>query len=558
MVFTSAPWCRDLVSSFPERQLVGDFVLEGVGEKFEGKPMLVCAQTGKSYTIQDLEYRVTMLARSLAQVMGWNPNEGSPENKVVGILAVNAMDYVPLSWAIHRIGGTCLVLHPTSSAIEIQTLMRKANCHALFTCRQLQSVCEAVFTALNDDPARLFLLELADDDATPAALKTVSQLIADGGRLPALEAVALQAGETQDRVAYLCPTSGTSGFQKLAQITHASVIVNALQAITQDAYANGPKNQVALGVLPLSHAYGLILLHTLICRRDTTILHASFDMQAALRTIQQYRIERLYLVPAILVALVNNPILFEMVDLSSVHTVVCGSAPLSADMMRAMKQIRPDWDLLPGYGLTEAAVFVSFTSQHSIFPGSVGSLLSHVQVRLLDADGAEIQDYDVAGELYVRSPSVMKGYLGENEADAYAFDQDGWLVTGDVACVRRQDDGEEHLFIVDRKKDIMKVKGIQVAPVEIEAQLLNHPAVDEAAVIGVQHDEAGERPFAFVVRSRQVDTVMDEQTLREALAAHIQNTLSEPFWLRENIRFLEAIPKSHSGKALKFQLKELV
>ncbi|KAJ5519614.1 acetyl-CoA synthetase-like protein [Penicillium fimorum] len=208
--------------------------------------------------------------------------------------------------------------------------------------------------------------------------------------------------------------------------------------------------------------------------------------------------------------------------------------------------------------MQEAAVIVSCTSQHSIFPGSVGSLLPQVQVRLLDADGAEIQDYDVAGDLYVRSPSVMKGYLGENEADFHAFDQDGWLVTGDVACIRRNTDGEEHMFIVDRKKDIMKVKGIQVAPVEIEAQLLNHPVVDEAAVFGVQHDEAGERPFAFVVRSRQVDTEMDEQTLREALAAHIQNTLSEPFWLRENIQFLEAIPKSHSGKALKFELKELV
>ncbi|KAJ5374362.1 AMP dependent ligase/synthetase [Penicillium concentricum] len=540
MVFTSAPWCRDLVVSPSETQLVGDFMLEGVGEKFEGKPILVCAQTGRSYTVQDLEYRVTMLARSLAQVLGWNPNEGSPENKVVGILAFNAMDFVPLSWAIHRIGGTCLLLHPTSSAIEIQTLMRKANCHALFTCRKLQPVCEAVFTALNQDLARLFLLELAGDDATPAALKTVSQLIADGEHLPALEPVALQAEGTQDRLAYLCPTSGTSGYQKLAQITHASVVVNTLQAITLDTYATGPKQEVVLGILPLTHAFGLLMLHVMICRRDTTILHATFDMQAALRTIQQYRIERLYLVPAILAALVNNPILFKMADLSSVQSVVCGSAPLSADMVRALKQIRPDWNLLPGYGLTEAAVFVSCTSQHSIFPGSVGSLLPQVQVRLLDADGAEIQDYDMAGDLYLRSPS------------------DGWLVTGDVACMRRNTDGEEHLFIVDRKKDIMKVKGIQVAPVEIEAQLLNHPAVDEAAVFGVQHDEAGERPFAFVVRSRQVNTEMDEQTLREALAAHIQDTLSEPFWLRENIRFLEAIPKSHSGKALKFKLKELV
>ncbi|OJK01764.1 hypothetical protein ASPACDRAFT_42028 [Aspergillus aculeatus ATCC 16872] len=559
MVFTSAPWCRDLAVPFPETQLVGDFVLEGVSDGLEEKPLLVCAETGQSYRVQDLDYRVTMLARSLAQRLGWQATEGPPERKVVGILALNAMDIVPLSWAIHRIGGTCLLMHPTSSASEIQTLMRKANCHTLFTCRLLQPLCEAVFAALHEDPARLFLLELPDDDAsTPATRATVSQLIAEGEHLPAVASIVLQPGESRDRVAYLCPTSGTSGYQKLAQITHANVIVNALQAVTLDSYATGPKSQTTLGILPLSHAYGLIVLQTSMCRRDTTILHARFDMPAALRSIQQYRIERLYLVPAIVAALVNNPILFKLADLSSVQTVVCGSAPLSADMMGAMKRVRHDWDLLPGYGLTEAAVIVSYTSQHSIYPGSVGNLLPQVEVRLLDANGVEIHDYDVAGDLYVRSPSVMKGYLGENEGDSYAFDQDGWLVTGDVACMRRGADGEEHLFIVDRKKDIMKVKGIQVAPVEIEAQLLNHPAVDETAVIGVQDDATGERPFAFVVRSRQVDAQMDEATLRQALAAYIQNTLSEPFWLRENIRFLEAIPKSHSGKALKFKLKDLV
>ncbi|KAL4865752.1 hypothetical protein BDV12DRAFT_187936 [Aspergillus spectabilis] len=559
MVFTAPAWCRELTSAIPETKLVGDFALEGNGTETGDRPLLVCAETGKSYGIHDLESRVNLLARSLVRVLGWSPNEGTPEEKVVGICSFNTVDFVPLSWAIHRVGGTCLVLHPTSSAAELQSLMRQANCKALFTCRELLATCGGVLAALQLDSSRLFLLDTpGDDQTTQTQTISVSQLITDGENLPPVVEVALKPGESKHRVAYLCPTSGTSGYQKLAQITHFNVMVNTNQAITLDSYATQSQSEVTLGILPLSHAYGLVAFHTLLWRRDTTILHARFDMPAALRSIQQYRIQRLYVVPAIVAALVNNPILFKLADLSSVKSLVVGSAPLSAEMVAALKRVRPDWDLLAGYGLTEAAVFVSCTSKHSIFPGSVGSLLPHVEARLLGEDGAEIHDYDVAGELFLRSPSIMKGYIADNANDSWAFDAAGWLITGDVACFRKGSDGEEHLFIVDRKKDIMKVKGIQVAPAEIETRLLTHPAVDEVAVVGIHDDEAGERPFAFVVRSKTVDVDLDEKSLRRGIHSHIQQTLSEPFWLRENVKFVESIPKSHSGKALKFKLKQLI
>nr|AMM63166.1 AniI [Aspergillus nidulans NRRL 8112] len=559
MVFTSPAWCSQLASNIPETKLVGDFVLEGNGTETGDKSLLVCAETGKSYNIGDLENRVDLLARSLIRVFGWSPNEGAPEDKVLGICSFNAMDFVPLSWSIHRVGGTCLVLHPTSSAAELESLMRQANCKALFTCKDLLPTCKAVLEALQLDSSRLFLLELpADDPTTETQPISVSQLIADGENLPPVDKMALQDGEGKHRVAYLCPTSGTSGYQKLAQITHNNIASNILQAVTLDGFATRTGPEVTLGILPLSHAYGLVAFSTLLYRRDTVILHARFDMPAALRSIQQYRIQRLYVVPAIVAALVNNPILFRLADLSSVQNLIVGSAPLSKEMVGALKRVRPEWDLLAGYGLTEAAVFVSCTSKHSIFPGSVGSLLPHVEARLVGEDGAEIQDYDVAGELFLRSPSIMKGYLVNGVTDYGAFDANGWLITGDVACFRKGADGEEHLFIVDRKKDIMKVKGIQVAPAEIETRLLSHPAVDEAAVFGINDDEAGERPFAFVVRSKMVNVDLDEKALRQSIQSHIQETLSEPFWLRENIKFVEGIPKGHSGKALKFKLKELI
>nr|QIW91880.1 Ligase [Phialomyces arenicola] len=570
MVFTSSPWWSEIAVPVPDTKLVGDFVIERNNPLYdwsEDKPVLVCAQSGKSYKMKEIDHNVTLLAASLAKALGWSPNKGAPEDKVVGICSFNTIDLVPLSWAIHRIGGTCLLLHPTSSAADIATLMRKANCKVLFTCEELLAVCQDVLTTMKIDLSNLFLLEVPGD-AQPSSngtetngtewKQTVSQLITDGEDLPPLEKVKLQDGESRHRVAYLCPTSGTSGYQKLAQITHANVMTNIIQALTLEKVSKGRKTEVSLGILPLSHAYGLVLLQAVAWRGDTVILHSRFDMQATLRSIQQYRIERLYLVPAILAAFANTPVLFKLADLSSVKTVVCGSAPLSAEMAGAMKRVRPDWDVLPGYGLTEAAVIVSFTSQQSIFPGSAGSLLPNVEARLLAADGSEINDFGVSGDLYLRSPSIMKGYLGESAVDSLAFDSDGWLITGDVACIKKNTDGVEHLFIVDRKKDIMKVKGIQVPPVEIEGQLLNHPAVDEAAVIAINDNEAGERPFAFVVRSRQVMTDVDEKSLKQAISQHIQTTMSEPFWLRKNIKFVENIPKSHSGKALKFKLKELI
>ncbi|KAL2797320.1 putative AMP dependent ligase/synthetase [Aspergillus keveii] len=557
MAFAAPPWCRELVASIPEDRLVGEFVLEGNGIDSGQQALVVCAETGESYAASDLQTRVAFLAQSLAHLLGWSPNQGAPEDKVVGICAFNSVDFIPLSWAIHRVGGTCLALHPTSSATELQSLMRQARCRALFTCRELLGKCEAAVM----DAAPIFLLDLPGDDNLPAGEKSilsVNKLIADGEHLLPLAHVSLQPGESRDRVAYLCPTSGTSGYQKLAQITHYNVMANILQAATLDGYATRSSSEVTLGILPLSHAYGLVALNTLLYRRDTVILHARFDMPAALRSIQQYRIQRLYVVPAILAALVNNPILFRIADLSSVKSLVVGSAPLSATMVAAVKQHRPDWDLLAGYGLTEASVFVSCTSKHSIYPGSVGSLLPHVEARLLSEDGSEVERYDVPGELVLRSPSIMKGYLVEGGTDSSAYDGNGWLITGDIACFRKGADGEEHLFIVDRKKDIMKVKGIQVAPVEIEAQLLSHPAVDEAAVVGIPDDEAGERPHAFVVRSKTADVDLDEKTLRQGLQGHVQQTLSEPFWLRDNVTFVDSIPKSHSGKALKFMLKQMI
>ncbi|KAL8870181.1 MAG: hypothetical protein Q9198_007694 [Flavoplaca austrocitrina] len=180
-----------------------------------------------------------------------------------------------------------------------------------------------------------------------------------------------------------------------------------------------------------------------------------------------------------------------------------------------------------------------------------------VQGKLASEDGTTVDSYGSSGELLLRSPSIMAGYLGDEAANRSTFDEEGWLRTGDVATFKKDDTGTEHLFIVDRKKDIMKVKGLQVAPAEIEQQLFIHPAIDEAAVISVADEDAGERPFAFIVRSHKNMVELDEKALKADINKHIEKTMSEPHWLRGNISFEAEIPKSHNGKALKFKLKAL-
>ncbi|RDL32344.1 Acetyl-CoA synthetase-like protein [Venustampulla echinocandica] len=559
MVFTSPSWCRDILMPIPDKELVGEFAMRrghGLNDVSEDSPSAICAYTGRSYSIKDIRYNVKCLSKSLGQVLGWDFNEGSPEDKVVAICSLNSIDYVPLTWAIHRIGGTCLLLHPTSSAAELESLMRKANCKAMFTCKPLLGPCQTAFTAINGNLSNLFLLELPEEPPVPVSNRTISQLIADGEQLPDLQPLNLEGFKSKECLAYLCPTSGTSGFLKIAKVSHANVMANMLQAVTIDAYTFARQTDVSLGILPLSHAYGLMLQHLLTWRGDCIILHPKFDMQLALKSVQQYQIRRMYLVPTIIGALVTNPILFKYFDLSSVKRVISGSASLPEQVSKAILQICPEWEINPGYGLTEAFVCVSWTSPNSNYPGSAGCLLPLVEARLLDADGTDITAHGQAGDLLVRSPSVMHNYLWEDSTDTGTFDSDGWLRTGDVATFQENAKGDSHLFIVDRKKDIMKVKGIQVPPVEIEGHLLAHPAIDDAAVVAIPDEDAGERPFAFVVRSLKVMTDVDEKTLKLAVAKHIQNSLSEPYWLRQNIKFIEAIPKSHNGKALKFKLKE--
>ncbi|RYP15657.1 hypothetical protein DL767_010302 [Monosporascus sp. MG133] len=507
MVFLPPSWLPDITAQIPPATNVGEFVLAGRRAEGSARPPLICAVTGKRYTADEVSEKVEILARALCRDLGWSPNCGSAEEKVVGILSGNSI---------------------------------------LFSSEDLLPTCERVFDELPVMPRKLYSMDNSGPHLSirnfKAEIKSLQQLLKEGYDLQEIEQL-----------------HGRDGFrEKLARITHANMIANIIQPAVFESVASDDWPRISLGVLPLNHGYGLVTTHAMFYRGDTTVIHPSFNMQLVLKSIQEYRIERLYLVPPVVAALAANPILFKMYDVSSVKDIVLGAAACSESLSQKIHKLQPRWHLLVGYGLTECVSIVTWSRTADVIPGSSGSLLPSSQARLIDASGADITKYDVPGELYLKSPSRIPGYLGEDESVNANFVIDGWLPTGDIGFFRLGPNGDEHLFLVDRLKDMIKVKGFQVNPGEIEEVLRRHPGVADAAVVGIEDDVAGERPLAFVVTTSQNMTSYDREELILALDESVKSQLDESYWLRRQIWFVEELPRSQSGKVLKKTLRAKV
>jgi 4-coumarate--CoA ligase len=242
------------------------------------------------------------------------------------------------------------------------------------------------------------------------------------------------------------------------------------------------------------------------------------------------------------VALAKHPIV-DSYDLSSLDLIFSGAAPLSAELAIECGN-RIGCEVVQGYGMTELSPVSHATPRGWFKPGSVGVAVPNTEVKIADPMGADL-GIDADGEVWIRGPQVMKGYLNNEAATKATIDDDGWLHTGDVGHV----DADGHLFVVDRLKELIKYKGFQVPPAELEALLLTHPAVADAAVIGLPDDEAGEVPVAFVVRRPDVDVT--EAQIQEFVAGQVAH-----YKQLRRVTFIDAVPKSASGKILRRVLRD--
>ncbi|KAJ5148690.1 hypothetical protein N7448_000268 [Penicillium atrosanguineum] len=544
------------LGTVPDSIPICDFMLD---EKYgrvahdKSRDPYTCGLTGKSYSSREVVSRVDHIARGLAKEFGWKPNQGSEWDKTIAVFALNTIDSLPFFWATHRLGGVVSPANASYSAAELKHQILDSKAKALFTCVPLLPVALDAAAQAGLPKSKIYLIDVPDvilgGTKPPTEYKTVNQIAEAGKSLPPLEALNWGPGEGARRTAFLCYSSGTSGLPKGVMISHRNVIANTMQIA---AFEKTPP-EVTLGLLPQSHIYALVVIcHSGPYRGDQIVVLPKFELKSYLTSIQKFKISCLMLVPPIIINMLRLQDECSKYDLSSVTSLFTGAAPLGMETATDFLKVYPNVLIRQGYGLTETCTVVCSTHPDDILLGSSGCLVPGFEARIMSAEGKEITAYDTPGELVVRSPSVVLGYLNNDKATKETF-EDGWMRTGDEAVIKLGPNGTEHVFIVDRIKELIKVKGLQVAPAELEAHLLTHPAVSDCAVIAIPDDAAGEVPKAIVVKSASAGP--DDEAI-QSIKKFVEDHKARHKWLKGGVRFIDAIPKSPSGKILRRLLRD--
>ncbi|KAL0254916.1 hypothetical protein SLS55_009440 [Diplodia seriata] len=365
-------------------------------------------------------------------------------------------------------------------------------------------------------------------------------------------------GESNQVPAFKIP-AGTTGLPKAVMISHQNVIAQCLQ-VQQITTADHDK---VLAVLPAFHITGLVhVLHLPVLINAAVIILPSFTMRSMLATIQKYRIRELLLVPPILIRLIRDPVVAEY-DLSCVRRFSSGAAPLSAEILQLLRERFPGTGFKQGYGMTESCSCITahppdrYDFRHA---HTVGAIVASTEVRIVRPDGTDVAGVGEPGEILARGPQVVMGYLDNPAATRETFDADGWLHTGDQGSI----DADGLITITDRIKEMIKVKGVAVAPAELEDLLLGHAKVEDVAVLGVADEYAGEVPKAYVVLKPGVvggggkggdETAAAAVAVGRELLAYVRENKVRDKRVRE-VEFVEEIPKSASGKILRRVLRD--
>ena len=497
---------------------ITDRVLMGL-QADPGRVVAVDGPSGTTLTGAQMEAAIRELAGGL-QGLGIRPGS------VVALLAPNCPEYAVVFHAVALAGGTVTPINPTYTTPEVAHQLRDAGAVLMVTVPAMVQVAQVA--AEGTQVSEVLVIGTADD------LRGIDAL-----RGPAL---ADQVAVDLDAHPVVLPySSGTTGLPKGVVLSHRNLVVNVDQVLAM-LELTGADSTVAF--LPFFHIYGLnVLMNPFLAAGACIVTMPRFDLEAFLTHIQTHRPRHILVAPPVAIALAKHPMV-DKFDLSSIETLISAAAPLGVETAEAVGR-RLGCRAVQGYGMTELSPMSHCVPPGQVRPGSVGVATPNTEWKIADPDTGAALPVGDEGEVWVRGPQVMLGYLGNPEATARSLTADGWLRTGDLGVA----DDEGYLFIRDRLKELIKVKGFQVAPAEVEAELLAHPDVADAAVIGVADDEAGEVPVAFVVPAP--GTAFDEA----AVLAHLRGRLAS-YKVPRVVHLVEAVPKSASGKILRRVLRD--
>lgn len=515
-----------------------DLLLTDIDETDLDRIALIDVADATTTTYRQLVERVDTTAGALAA-------RGIGVGDVVGLLAPNSSLFAVAFHGVLRAGATATTINTLSTVNDIAKQLADARATMLITVSGLLQNAREAARAVGIDPSQLIVLD--GDGETTTEHPNFGDLLAQHCERPQVDF------NPATHLAALPYSSGTTGNPKGVMLTHRNLVANVAQI--RPLLAMGPDDK-ALAVLPFFHIYGMtVLLNAALHARATLVIMPRFDLDGFLGAIEKHRIAYCFIAPPIAVALAKHP-LVDQHDLSSLRTIVSGAAPLDAELGAAVEK-RTGVRMIQGYGMSELSPvshFIPADGGQEHF-GEIASLnscgwpVANTINKIVDpATLSEViiprTGLSEPGELWVKGPNVMAGYLGNENATTATIDRDGFLHTGDLAQV----DHAGRVFIVDRLKELIKYKGYQVPPAEIEAVLLTHPAISDAAVIGVTDDDGEEIPKAFIVCVPGI--ALTAQDVIDFVATRVS-----PYKKVRRVEFIDTIPKSAAGKILRKDLR---
>jgi len=497
-------------------------VVLGRAAELGDKPALIDGASGRALTFNQLSEQFRRLAIGLDK-------RGFGKGDVMAIFCPNVPEYAVAFLGVAAIGGVNTTANSLYSTEDLVHQFTDSKAKYLLTIPQFLD--RALPAAEQAGIEEVFVLGEAEG-ATPFAA-----LLAEDGPMPDVS-----IDPEKDLIA-LPYSSGTTGLSKGVMLTHANLIANMVLSCEMNKVED---DDILMAVLPFFHIYGMVLILCLGIYRGTTLITMTrFDLEPFLQIVQDFKVTCMNLVPPLVLALAKHPVV-DNYDLSSIRLISSGAAPLGPELEKACAE-RLKCQMYQGYGLTEVAgashilPLADPRSKNKV--GAVGQVLPNTQSKIVGVESGAELGVNERGEVCIRGPHVMVGYLNNQEATDHCIDKDGWFHTGDIGYV----DEDGYFYIVDRVKELIKYKGYQVAPAELEALLVSHPAIADAAVIPSPHEEAGEIPMAFVVLKDKISAEEIMQFVADNVAPHKKV---------RKVEIVDEIPRSASGKILRRVLVE--
>ncbi|KAF7297833.1 Phenylacetyl-CoA ligase [Mycena kentingensis (nom. inval.)] len=563
----------------PDNLTIPHFFLDhhhsGRPKRLQNVPCLIEDESGRKIYFDELRERTQSLANALSTEYAIGDED------IVLLFSRNHVDYVVAIWAVHRLGGIISPANPDFNAHELEYQLNATKAKLIIVHPESVQAATAAAKLVGLPLDRMLVFDV-DGFSAPKSLITVNSLVKKGAGMKAVPERTLKPGEGKTKLALLSFSSGTTGRPKAVAIPHIGFIANLIQlaahARINEDYCDWKDRRyrpgdVALGVLPLYHIYGLVVsFHFMLYCGMAVVVVPKFNFERMLKSIVRHKITHLlyHRAPAGDPSLQGTHFLLHSIpsnsmqhattknyDLGGVRYIMIGAAPVSEELNQMLIDLFPDAHIGQGWGMTETCTVGSIwgIEKKRGVPGSAGQLLPGGVARILKADGT-YGGYNEIGELIWKSPSNALRYHNNPEATKETF-IDGFVRTGDE--VKITPDGE--LFIVDRIKEIMKVRGFQVAPSELEGALLDHPDVGDVCVVGVPDEYSGEVPLAFVVLSakaakRAKDAPQSLNGIRAGIIKYIADNKIHYKQLAGGVEFLDVIPRNPSGKLLRRVLRE--